>query len=131
EVLAAGIEERLLGSLDLSGAIAIDLADALLVGMPVEAEPDAGEIAAQVLRVLQEMARPGHVLLDVAHAAMGEEEALLEHAVRRQVAQPRGGRGRQRAARALQRVHRLVRETLEPEHSRADEVVVPGDAKRV
>ena len=73
------------------------------------------------------MARLGHVLLHVAHAAVGEEYLLAELRMRGQGAQVGNRRRRQGAARALERVHRLVRAPVEAEEAGTDEVVVARD----
>ena len=98
--------------------------------VPEEAQADAGKIAPQELEVLQEMPRARHVLLHVAHAAVREQEAVLEHAVRGKRAEVVDGLLRQRAPRALERVQGLVGAALEAEAAGADEVVVAGDAER-
>src|SRR5438270_207737 len=97
----------------LHDAPVIDFEDALFVGVAEETDADAGKVVAQVLGVLEEMPRAGHVLLYIAHSPVREEEALLDHSMRRKLAQVRASLRGERTPRALEGMHRLVRAALE------------------
>src|SRR5262249_19080494 len=107
---------------------AVHFLDALLVGVSVEADVDSREVASQELRVLPEMLGARHVLLDVAHATMGQEELPLYDDVRGKPAKVLRLHATQGVSRALERMHGLVRAALESQATGADEIVVAGDA---
>ena len=76
------------------------------------------------------MLRSRHVELHIAHAAVHKRDGVLHQPACRQAAQPCRRFGAQAAARAAERIARLVRAALEAQASRADQVVIAGDDAR-
>src|SRR5205823_6628476 len=104
EVALFWIEPKLgSGKGEVAQLFAVELVDLPLVAVAEEADPRGRELGSQVARLF-----------------VGQHDVAVDHALSRQRAQPRRARRPQLAARALERVDRLVRAAREAELPGAD-----------